>query len=59
MIKQRQKENIEIAKKAGKFKGRKLEVTEGGKKAQKAPQAIEWYKESKSINLLGTSVRRC
>lgn len=49
MIKQRQKEGIEIAKKNGKFKGRKLEVTEGGKKEQKAKQAIAWYKEGKSV----------
>ncbi|MFB9762486.1 recombinase family protein [Ectobacillus funiculus] len=49
MIKQRQKEGIEIAKAQGKFKGRKVEVTEGGKKAQKAVQAIEWYKEGKSV----------
>ncbi|ANN34934.1 resolvase [Bacillus thuringiensis serovar coreanensis] len=46
---QRQKEGIEIAKREGKFKGRKLEVTEGGKKAEKAAQAIEWYKEGKSV----------
>lgn len=49
MIKQRQKEGIEIAKKNGKFKGRKIEVTEGGKKEQKAKQAIEWYKTGKSV----------
>ncbi|EJR52622.1 hypothetical protein IIO_06128 [Bacillus cereus VD115] len=49
MIKQRQKEGIAIAKAEGKFKGRKLEVTEGGKKAEKAAQAIEWYKEGKSV----------
>ncbi|WP_303966489.1 hypothetical protein [Sporosarcina ureae] len=33
---QRQIEGIEIAKSQGKFKGRKLEVTAGGKKAEKA-----------------------
>lgn len=49
MIKQRQKEGIEIAKAQGKFKGRKLEVTVEGKKAQKALQAIEWYKSGKSV----------
>lgn len=49
---QRQKEGIEVAKKEGKFKGRKLEVTEGGKKSEKAFQAIEWYKEGKSIRYI-------
>jgi DNA invertase Pin-like site-specific DNA recombinase len=49
---QRQREGIEIAKKEGKFKGRKLEVTEGGKKAEKAKQAIEWHKEGKSVRYI-------
>ncbi|MEH7439550.1 recombinase family protein [Neobacillus drentensis] len=48
----RQREGIEIAKKEGKFKGRKLEVTEGGKKSEKAAQAIEWYKEGKSVRTI-------
>lgn len=48
MIKQRQKEGIEIAKANGRFKGRKVELIEGGKKAHKASQAIQWYKEDKS-----------
>ncbi|MGJ9383891.1 recombinase family protein [Salipaludibacillus sp. CF4.18] len=49
---QRQREGIEIAKKEGKFKGRKLEVTLGGKKSAKASQAIEWYKEGKSVRAI-------
>ncbi|WP_346770928.1 hypothetical protein [Bacillus sp. CCB-MMP212] len=48
MIKQRQKEGIQIAKAKGKFKGRKVELIEGGKKTQKAAQVIDWYKEGKS-----------
>ncbi|MBT2660589.1 recombinase family protein [Bacillus sp. ISL-45] len=48
----RQREGIEIAKKEGKFKGRKLEVVEGGKKAEKAAQAIDWYKEGKSVRYI-------
>jgi DNA invertase Pin-like site-specific DNA recombinase len=48
----RQREGIEIAKKEGKFKGRKLEVVEGGKKAEKATQAIEWYKEGKTVRYI-------
>ena len=49
---QRQREGIDIAKREGKFKGRKLEVTEGGKKAEKATQAITWYKEGKSVRYI-------
>lgn len=45
----RQQEGIAIAKKEGKFKGRKTELTLDGKKADKAKQAIEWYKEGKSV----------
>lgn len=48
MIKQRQKECIEITKANGRFKGHKVELIEGGKKAHKASQAIQWYKEGKS-----------
>jgi len=46
---QRQREGIEIAKQEGKFKGRKIEVAVGGKKSEKATQAIEWHKEGKSV----------
>lgn len=46
---QRQREGIEIAKAAGKFRGRKVEVSPDGSKAEKALQAIQWYKEGKSI----------
>jgi DNA invertase Pin-like site-specific DNA recombinase len=49
---QQQREGIEIAKKQGKFKGRKLEVTVGGKKEEKAAQAIEWHKEGKSVRYI-------
>jgi DNA invertase Pin-like site-specific DNA recombinase len=49
---QRQREGIEIAKKEGKFKGRKLEVTLDGKKSEKAQQAIEWHKEGKSVRYI-------
>ena len=49
---QRQREGIDIAKKEGKFKGRKLEVTLGGKKAEKAIQALEWYQEGKSVRYI-------
>ncbi|MCZ0870913.1 recombinase family protein [Peribacillus sp. AS_2] len=49
---QRQREGIEIAKKAGKYKGRKFEVEIGGKKSEKAMQAIEWYKEGKSVRYI-------
>lgn len=45
----RQREGIEIAKKEGKFKGRKTELIAGGKKEEKMLQAIEWYKEGKSV----------
>lgn len=49
---QRQREGIKIAKKEGKFKGRKLEVTLGGKKSDKAIQALEWHKEGKSVRYI-------
>lgn len=49
---QRQREGIEIAKKEGKFKGRKIEVTVGGKKSAKATQAVEWHKEGKSVRYI-------
>ena len=39
-------------KKQGKFKGRKLEVTVGGKKEEKTAQAMEWYKEGKSVRYI-------
>ena len=49
---QRQREGIEIAKKEGKFKGRKLEVALDGKKSEKAIQALEWYQEGKSVRYI-------
>jgi len=48
----RQREGIEIAKREGKYKGRKLEVTLGGKKSEKAVQALEWHKEGKSVRYI-------
>ncbi|ENQ3108744.1 recombinase family protein [Bacillus cereus] len=48
----RQREGIEIAKKEGKFKGRKTELITGGKKEEKMLQAIEWYKEGKSVRFI-------
>lgn len=50
MIKQRQKEGIEIAKSEGKFKGRKTKLIEGGKEEQRMKAIIEAYKQGKSIN---------
>jgi DNA invertase Pin-like site-specific DNA recombinase len=50
MIKQRQKEGIEIAKSEGKFKGRKTKLFEGGKDEQRMKAIIEAYKQGKSIN---------
>ncbi|MEK4404009.1 recombinase family protein [Sporosarcina sp. FSL K6-6792] len=47
-----QREGIEISKKEGKFKGRKLEVTLGGKKSKKALQALEWYQGVKSVRYM-------
>ncbi|KIO60970.1 hypothetical protein B4065_3459 [Caldibacillus thermoamylovorans] len=50
MIKQRQKEGIEIAKSEGKFKGRKTKLIEGGKEEQRMKAIIEAYQQGKSIN---------
>jgi DNA invertase Pin-like site-specific DNA recombinase len=50
MIKQRQKEGIDIAKSEGKFKGRKTKLIEGGKEEQRMKAIIEAYKQGKSIN---------
>ncbi len=49
---QRQREGIEIVKNEGKFEGRKLEVKIGGKKSEKAIQALEWYQEGKSVRYI-------
>lgn len=48
-IKQRQKEGIEIAKKDGKFKGRKTELVDGGKEERRFQEVIKAYKEGKSV----------
>ncbi|WP_027956650.1 recombinase family protein [Halobacillus kuroshimensis] len=48
----RQREGIEIAKKEGKYRGRKTEVSLDGKKADKAAQAIAWHKEGKSVRYI-------
>ena len=50
MIKQRQKEGIEIAKSEGKFKGRKTKLIEGGKEEQRMKAIIEAHKQGKSIS---------
>lgn len=50
MIKQRQKEGIEIAKSEGKFKGRKTKLIQGGKEEQRMKAIIAAYKQGKSIN---------
>jgi DNA invertase Pin-like site-specific DNA recombinase len=52
MTLQRQKEGIEIAKSQGKYRGRKIEVRIGGKKSEKALQALEWYKEGRSVRYI-------
>jgi DNA invertase Pin-like site-specific DNA recombinase len=49
MIKQRQREGIEIAKKDGKFKGRKAELIEGGKEERRLQEIIKAYKDGKSV----------
>lgn len=50
MIKQRQKEGIEIAKSEGKYRGRKTKLIEGGKEEQRMKAIIAAYKQGKSIN---------
>ncbi|MCK2017007.1 recombinase family protein [Peribacillus frigoritolerans] len=57
MIKQRQKEGIEIAKSEGKFKGRKTKLVEGGKEEQRMKAIIEAYKQGKSINDIRTTFK--
>lgn len=57
MIKQRQKEGIEIAKSEGKFKGRKTKMIEGGKEEQRMKAIIEAYKQGKSINDIGITFK--
>ncbi|WHY12700.1 recombinase family protein [Peribacillus frigoritolerans] len=57
MIKQRQKEGIEIAKSEGKFKGRKTKLVEGGKEEQRMMAIIEAYKQGKSINDIRTTFK--
>ncbi|KYD07965.1 hypothetical protein B4102_0599 [Heyndrickxia sporothermodurans] len=57
MIKQRQKEGIEIAKSEGKFKGRKTKLIEGGKEEQRMKAIIEAYQQGKSINDIRTTLK--
>lgn len=57
MIKQRQKEGIEIVKSEGKFKGRKTKLVEGGKEEQRMKAIIEAYKQGKSINDIRTTFK--
>lgn len=49
MIKQRQREGIEIAKKDGSFRGRKAELISGGKAERRLQEIIKAYKEGKSV----------
>jgi DNA invertase Pin-like site-specific DNA recombinase len=49
MIKQRQREGIEIAKQAGKFRGRKTELVDGGKEERRLQEIIKAYKDGKSV----------
>lgn len=49
-IKIRQAEGIAIAKTAGKFKGRKTKLVEGGKEEQRMKAIIDAYQSGKSIN---------
>ena len=49
MIKQRQREGIEIAKREGKFKGRKTELVDGGKDQRRLLEIVKAYKEGKSV----------
>ena len=49
MIKQRQKEGIEIAKREGKYRGRKTELVDGGKEERRLQAIIQAYREGKSI----------
>ncbi|KMY48354.1 recombinase family protein [Peribacillus loiseleuriae] len=57
MIKQRQKEGIEIAKSEGKFRGRKTKLINGGKEEQRMKAIIEAYKNGKSINDIRTTFK--
>lgn len=50
MIKQRQKEGIEIAKSEGKYRGKKTKLVEGGKEEQRMKAILAAYKQGKSIN---------
>ncbi|WP_258110084.1 recombinase family protein [Alicyclobacillus sp. SP_1] len=49
MIKQRQREGIEIAKKDGRFRGRKPELISGGKAERRLREIVKAYKEGKSV----------
>jgi DNA invertase Pin-like site-specific DNA recombinase len=52
MIKQRQREGIEIAKKEGKFKGRITELINGGKEERRLQEIIKAHKEGKSVRYI-------
>lgn len=49
MIKQRQREGIEIAKTDGKFRGRKPELVDGGKEERRLQEIIKSYEGGKSV----------
>ncbi|GGI18484.1 recombinase family protein [Gottfriedia solisilvae] len=57
MIKQRQMEGIEIAKRNGKYKGRKTKLIDGGKEEQRMKAIIEAYQQGKSIKDIRTTFK--
>lgn len=57
MIKQRQREGIDIALSEGKFKGRKTKLVEGGKEEQRMMAILVAYKAGKSIKDIRTTFK--
>lgn len=56
-IRVRQAEGIAIAKAAGKFKGRKTKLVEGGKEEQRMKAILKAYQEGSSINDIRTTFK--
>lgn len=56
-IRVRQAEGIAIAKAAGKFKGRKTKLVEGGKEEQRMKAIVKAYQEGSSINDIRTTFK--
>lgn len=52
MIKQRQREGIEIAKRDGKFKGSKSELVYNGKEERRMQEIVKAYREGKSVRYI-------